>query len=77
MAKSDTKATTARAKTKAITVRVSKAQLQRVMRSRGATTQSELIQALLAEAEERESSLAVLRSTAGTAKASDFDDRLL
>ncbi|MFY9345636.1 MAG: hypothetical protein WAT39_24305 [Planctomycetota bacterium] len=73
MAKSHTGATP----TKAVTVRVSALQLKRLMRLRGAATQSELIQSLLSEAEEREAALAVLRETAGTAKPGDFDDRLL
>jgi hypothetical protein len=65
------------ARTKAVTVRVPAARLIRLMRARRLTTQSELINVLLEEEEERQRSAAVLRETAGTARASDFDDRLL
>lgn len=46
------------------------------MRARGIKQQSELINRLLEEEEERLESLAVLRETAGTVARSDFDDRL-
>lgn len=62
---------------KAITVRVSSAQLRRLMRARKAATQSELINDLLAEEEERLEAEAVLRATSGTAGPTDLDDRLL
>jgi hypothetical protein len=61
---------------KAITVRVPTSRLERLMRARKAT-QSQLINELLAEEEERLRSHAALRATAGTARAADFDDRLL
>jgi hypothetical protein len=61
----------------AITVRVLAARLRQLMRARGIETQSDLINSLLAEEEERLSSQEVLRETAGVAKASDFDARLL
>jgi hypothetical protein len=47
------------------------------MRARGIRRQSDLIKRLLEEEEERLDSLATLRSTAGTVRRSDFDDRLL
>jgi len=47
------------------------------MRARKAATQSELINTLLAEEEERLRSHAVLRDTARTVRASDIDARLL
>ena len=62
---------------RAITVRVSDARLRKLMRARKATTQSELINRLLAEEEEPLRSHAVLRATAGTVRAGDVDDRLL
>jgi hypothetical protein len=61
---------------KAITVRVPTRRLQRLMRARK-TSQSQLINTLLAEEEERLRSHAALRATAGTARAVDLDDRLL
>ena len=60
-----------------ITVRISEVRLRKLMRARRAATQSELINTLLAEEEERLRSHAVLRETAGTVRASDVDDRLL
>ncbi len=65
------------ANSRAITVRISEAQLRKLMRARKAATQSELINTLLAEEEERLRSHAVLRDTAGTVRASDVDARLL
>jgi hypothetical protein len=62
---------------KAITIRVPAARLKRVMRARKLATQSELINTLLAEEEERMEAESVLRETAGTLGATDFDDRLL
>jgi hypothetical protein len=62
---------------RAITVRISEARLRKLMRARKVATQSELINTLLAEEEERLRSHAVLRDTAGTARAADVDDRLL
>jgi len=47
------------------------------MRARRVATQSELINTLLAEEEERLRSHAVLRETAGTARTRDVDDHLL
>ena len=62
---------------KAITVRVSEARLRKLMRARKAKTQSDLINTLLAEEEERLRSHQVLQETAGTVKASEINDRLL
>lgn len=62
---------------RAITVRISEARLRKLMRARKVTTQSELINTLLAEEEERLGSHAVLRATARTVRADDVDDRLL
>jgi hypothetical protein len=62
---------------RAITVRVSAAKLRALMRARRIATQSELINTLLAEEEERLRSHAVLRETARTVRAGDVDDRLL
>ena len=63
--------------TKAITVRISEARLRRLMRVRKVATQSELINTLLAEEEERLRSHAVLRATARSVRAADVDGRLL
>jgi len=65
------------ATSKALTVRVPAARLRRLMRARRVATQSELINRLLAEEEERIRSHTVLRETAASARASDVDDRLL
>ena len=65
------------ANSRAITVRISEARLRKLMRVRKATTQSELINTLLAEEEERLRSHAVLRGTARTVRAGDIDARLL
>ena len=62
---------------RAVTVRVSEARLRKLMRARRVATQSELINTLLAEEEERLRSHAVLRETAGTGRTRDVDDRLL
>ena len=62
---------------KALTVRVSEARLRKLMRARKAKTQSDLINTLLAEEEERLRSHKVLRDTAGTVRASEINDRLL
>lgn len=47
------------------------------MRARKAETQSQLINTLLAEEEERLEAERVLRETTGVAAGADFDDRLL
>jgi hypothetical protein len=47
------------------------------MRARRVATQSELINTLLTEAEERLDAERILRETSGSAAVSDFDDRLL
>lgn len=60
-----------------VTVRVERRALRRVMRARGIERASELVARLLEEEEERLDSRAALRATAGTARASDFDRRLL
>ena len=62
---------------RAITVRISEARLRKLMRARKVTTQSQLINTLLAEEEERLRSHAVLRDTARTVRAGNLDDRLL
>ena len=56
---------------RAITVRVSEARLRKLMRARRVATQSELINTLVAEEEERLRSYAVLRETARTVRARD------
>lgn len=63
--------------TKAITVRVQQRRLRRLMRARRVDTQSELINTLMAEEEERLHSHAALRGTAATLGAKAFDRRLL
>ncbi len=60
-----------------ITVRISEARLRKLMRARKIATQSELINTLLAEEEERLRSHAVLRVTAGSIRATDVDVRVL
>jgi len=62
---------------KALTVRIPEARLRKLRRARKVKTQSELINTLLAEEEERLRSHQVLRDTAGTVKPADIDDRLL
>jgi hypothetical protein len=62
---------------RAITVRISEARLRKVMRARKVATQSELINTLLAEEEERLRSHNLLRGTASTVRAGDIDARLL
>jgi hypothetical protein len=62
---------------RAITVRISDVRLRKVMRARKAATQSELINTLLCEEEERLRSHGVLRATAGTVRARDLNARLL
>jgi len=62
---------------KAVSVRVSESRLQRLMRARKVKSQSDLINTLLAEEEERLKSHRVLRETEGTAKPSEIHDRLL
>lgn len=64
-------------RTRAVSVRVPEATLRRVMRARKAETQSQLINALLAEEEERLEAERVLRETTGAAAATDLADRLL
>jgi hypothetical protein len=62
---------------RAITVRISQTRLRKLMRARRVATQSELINTLLAEEEERLRSHAVLRDTAHTVRAGEVDGRLL
>lgn len=62
---------------KAVTVRIPRDRLRRVMKARGQKGQSELLNALLEEEEERLRSHRVLKETAGTARARDLDDRFL
>jgi len=62
---------------RAITVRISEARLRKVMRARRVATQSELINTLLAEEEERLRSHNLLRDTASTLRPGDIDARLL
>jgi hypothetical protein len=66
-----------RAIKKAVTVRVSALQVRNLMKARRISTQSALFNTLLAEETERLTSERALRDTAGTAKKSDFDDRIL
>lgn len=63
--------------TKAVTVRVSERRLKKLMRARKAATQSELINDLLREEEERLAAEEALRASEGVARAGDLDDRLL
>ena len=62
---------------KAVTIRLPEARLRRLMRVRNARTQSELINTLLAEEEERQRSHKVHREVVGTARQSEIDARLL
>ena len=62
---------------KAVTVRIPHPRLRQLMRARKVKTQSELINTLLAEEEERLRSHKVLRETAGRIKRSQIDDSLL
>ena len=62
---------------KAITVRIPQPRLRQLMRARKVKSQSELINKLLEEEEERLKSHDVLRETQGSLKRSVFDDRLL
>ena len=62
---------------RAVTVRIPEPRLRKLMRARKAKTQSDLINTLLAEEEERLQSHGVLRATTGTAKPRDLDGRLL
>lgn len=64
-------------RSKALTVRIPEARLRKLMRARKAKTQSDLINILLAEKEERLHSHRVLRDTAGALKSSEINDRLL
>jgi hypothetical protein len=64
-------------RTKPITVRVVEQRFRRLMRARRARTQSELVNTLLAEEDERLRSHRALRATAGTARADELDARLL
>jgi hypothetical protein len=64
-------------RTRAVSVRVPEATLRKVMRARKAETQSQLINVLLAEEEERLEAERVLRETTGVAAVAGFDDRLL
>jgi hypothetical protein len=63
--------------TKAVTVRVRIDHLKKVMRSRKPSSQSAVINALLAEEAERLRALAAIVKSAGSLTADDFDDRLL
>lgn len=62
---------------KLLTVRISGVRLRKLMRARGFKRQSDLINRLLVEEEERLTSLETLRKTARSARPSDFHDRLL
>lgn len=62
---------------KAITIRIPEARLRKLMRARKVKTQSDLINTLLAEEEERLHSHQILHATAGTLKPSEINDRLL
>jgi len=62
---------------KAVTVRIPEARLRRLMRIRKVKSQSDLINTLLAEEDERLNSHRALRDAHGTAKPAEVDDRLL
>lgn len=62
---------------KAVTVRILQPRLRNLMRARHCKSQSELINALLAEEEERLKSHRVLRETGGKLKRTQVNDRLL
>ncbi len=62
---------------KAVTVRIPQPRLRNLMRARKCKSQSDLINTLLAEEEERLKSHRVLRETQGKLKRSDVNDRLL
>ena len=62
---------------KVLTVRIAGGRLRKIMRARGIKRQSDLINRLLEEEEERLESSSVLRATAASVRRSDFDDRLL
>ena len=62
---------------KAVTVRIPESRLRRLMRVRKFKSQSDLVNTLLAEEEERLKSHQAIRKTAGTARPSDIHDRLL
>jgi hypothetical protein len=62
---------------KAITVRVPESRVRGLMRARKLATQTELINTLLEEEEERIRSERALRETAGSVSRAGFDDRLL
>ena len=64
-------------RSKALTVRIPEARLRKLMRARKAKTQSDLINLLLAEEEERLHSHRVLHDTAGTLAPAEINDRLL
>jgi len=62
---------------KAVTVRIPATRLRRLMRARKFKSQSELVNTLLAEEEERIKSHQAICETAGTARPSEIHDRLL
>jgi len=62
---------------RALSVRIPEVRLRKLMRARKLRTQSELINTLLEEEEERLRSHRVLRDTACTVKRAEIDDRLL
>lgn len=62
---------------KAVTVRILQPRLRNLMRARHCKSQSELINALLAEEEERLKSHRALRETEGKLKRTQVNDRLL
>jgi hypothetical protein len=64
------------ARSKALIVRIPEARLRKLMRARKAKTQSDLINTLLAEEEERLHSHQILRDIAGALKPSKINDRL-
>ena len=64
------------ARRKSLIVRIPEARLRKRMRTRKAKTQSDLINTLLAEDEERLHSHQVLRATAGTIKPSEINSAL-
>ena len=60
-----------------VTVRVRRSALREIMRKRRWNTQSDAINTLIAEEQERQRAWAALKATAGSAGRNDFNDRLL
>lgn len=65
------------ARSKALTVRIPEARRRKLMRAPKVKTQSDLINSLFVEKEERLRSHQVLRNTAGALKPAEINGRLL